>query len=134
MGKNLTGKQRSTIVLKAMQHYDFKRRRMMDGCMKPFLTRLISEMKISIDERTVRRLLETMKEQEDSGAEVFDFDPKSVGNAGRKSKLTVELKGKYLMVLKEYAWTFRSLKQLRLKKILQRDHGTWRRTFWREIG
>ena len=134
MGRNLTGKQRSTIVLKAMQYYDFKRRRMMDGCMKPFLTRLRSEMKISIDERTVRRLLETMKEQEDSGAEVFDFDPKSVGNAGRKSNLTVELKGKYLMVLKEYAWTFRSLKQLRLKKILQRDHGTWRRTFWREIG
>ena len=31
----------------------------MDGCMKPFLTRLRSEMKISIDERTVRRLLET---------------------------------------------------------------------------
>ena len=80
MGKNLTGKQRGTIVLKAMQHYDFKRRRMMDGCMKPFLTRLRSEIKISIDERTVRRLLETMKEQEDSGAEVFDFDPKVVGN------------------------------------------------------
>ena len=94
----------------------------MDGCMKPFLTRLRSEMKISIDERTVTRLLQTMKEQEDSGAEVFDFDPKVVGNAGRKSKLTVEVKGKYLMVLKEYAWTFRSLKQLRLKKILQRDH------------
>ena len=74
MGRSLTGKQRSTIVLKAMQYYDFKRRRMMDGCMKPFLTRLRSEMKISIDERTVRRLLETMKEQEDSGAEVFDFD------------------------------------------------------------
>ena len=35
----------------------------MDGCMKPFLTRLRSEMKISIDERTVRRLLETMKER-----------------------------------------------------------------------
>ena len=63
MGKNLTGKQKSTIALKAMQHYDFKRRRMMDGCMKPFLTRLRSEMKISIDERTVRRLLETMKER-----------------------------------------------------------------------
>ena len=66
MGKNLTGIQKSTIVLKAMQHYDFKRRRMMDGCMKPFLTRLRSEMKISIDERTVTRLLQTMKEQEDS--------------------------------------------------------------------
>ena len=35
----------------------------MDGCMKPFLTRLRSEMKTSIDERTVRRLLETMKER-----------------------------------------------------------------------
>ena len=86
----------------------------MDGCMKPFLTRLRSEMKISIDERTVRRLLETMKEQEDSGAEVFDFDF-DTSNKGRKSKLTVEVKGKYLMVLKEYAWTFRSLKQLVLR-------------------
>ena len=72
----------------------------MDGCMKPFLVKLKSEMKISIDERTVRRLLETMKEQEDSSAEVFDFDPKIVGNAGRKSKLTVEEEGKSLMVLK----------------------------------
>ena len=60
-------------MLKAMRYYDFKRRRMIDGCMKPFLVQLKSEMKLSIDERTVSRLLKTMKEQEDSGAEVFDF-------------------------------------------------------------
>ena len=42
--------------------------------MKPFLVQLKSEMKLSIDERTVSRLLKTMKEQEDSDAEVFDFE------------------------------------------------------------
>ena len=74
-----------------------------DGCVKLFLAQLKSEDKPSIDERAARRPLETAREREGSGVEALEFDPKSVGDAGRRSKLTVETRGKRQNILYRYS-------------------------------
>ena len=61
--------------------------------------------------RRTQQLLKGWKEMRDDGVAVYDFEPRRLGDCGRKDKLTPEAKAVYRSIIERRFYSFRLLSE-----------------------